>query len=63
MWLQTWLEDSGYRFDVCADVDLHRGDPHLTAYKAVIPKRRFLWNGSQLSWIHRHGSPPYAGSL
>src|SRR5437660_1668320 len=33
------------------------------AYKAVIPKRRFLWNGSQLSWIHRHGSPPYAGSL
>ena len=36
VWLSTWLEDSGFEFDVCSDQDFHNGNPDPTTYKAVI---------------------------
>jgi len=36
LWFSTWLEDAGYEFDTCSDLDLHLGDPHLSDYKGVI---------------------------
>ncbi len=35
-WVLGWLEDSGYRFDVYADLDFHRGIVGLADYKALI---------------------------
>lgn len=32
VWLLTWLEDAQYSFDVCSDLDFHRGDPAPDGY-------------------------------
>jgi hypothetical protein len=36
IWISSWLEDAGYAFDTCSDWDLHRNNPAITRYKAVI---------------------------
>jgi hypothetical protein len=36
IWVSTWLEDAGYRFDVCSDADLHAGEVDPAGYRAVL---------------------------
>jgi N,N-dimethylformamidase len=36
LWLLNWLEDSGHRFDLYTDHDLHSGIDDLAGYKALV---------------------------
>jgi hypothetical protein len=36
LWVQNWLEDAGYGFDVYTDLDFDRGVDGLNGYRAVI---------------------------
>jgi hypothetical protein len=36
LWVQNWLQASGYHVDVVTDLDLHAGVPNLNSYKGLI---------------------------
>jgi N,N-dimethylformamidase len=69
IWVLTWLEDNGYAFDVCSDLDFHNGDPDCSTYDAVIlsthPEywsqtmaarlRGYLANGGNLLYLGGNG--------
>ncbi|MGH3686084.1 MAG: N,N-dimethylformamidase beta subunit family domain-containing protein [Pseudonocardiaceae bacterium] len=36
IWLLSWLEQQGHRYDVCSDADLHDGTVDLSGYRAFV---------------------------